>query len=212
MTTWSAHQLSVGYRRTVIGADFRILQSSGDVVSTQSEKTTNRDSSTTATLDPDIWPSVSQTERLDSTNGFNLENFPLSSSLRDVIESSADLIVFDIPELLAQNLADTFGLMPVPLGQIPDSNFLGFDVVDVRTQASAFHSFDWSRSELRELLAAQVIALNQYGLLETESDAIRSSIEFDSLISSHSPFAPCGVWRIIKGESKAKASKGPASK
>lgn len=172
---WTVKNLSADYKRSFIGYDVRIKDG---YVSPK-------------TLSPEIWP---KNELLDGisleleTNGLNLLNS--CRSVSGLLSSSA-LVAFDIPEQLANSISHTFGLQPSEQAEVPKKGeweFLGFDIVDPRTQSSALYDFPGFDNITNSVFK------NKSGLIDDISQSINLSIAFDLAIKEHAPFVPCGVW------------------
>lgn len=178
MRNWSAHELRPGYVRSIAGFDLRLWPAA--------EKNM-------ATIDAEVWPRVSSIGSTSDQNGLNL----FDRAIEGRVPAQAIQAAFDFPQELIRALASTFGVVAAPIEYMKSAagwEFLGFDIVDARTQSSAFYSFDWSPSELSDLLRQLSLTLNVAGLIEDEAVAIRASAEFDTVVKEHAPFAPCGVW------------------
>lgn len=181
MRRWSASSLSAVFSRVVIGFDIRQCPQDGKII---------------ATINSEKWP---RPENLSSDaadeNGLNLFLSVPTELTR--LFPNARPVAFDLPTDLVNSLASTFGLIPLPLNEVSATGeweFAGYDVVDPRTQSSAFYSFDWSESELLSLLGRLSLTLNRLGIVDDVDAAIRAAIAFDKEIPEHAPFAPCGVW------------------
>ncbi len=177
--SWSSVWLKPGYSRCLIGFDFRErLVAHGKIP---------------ATLDPEVWRRVSIQHSAPDENGFNLYDVTPENAL---LSENATLVAFDIPQSLAALLASSFGVVALPIQSASADlgwTFLGYDVVDVRTQSSGFYSFQWTNVERDDLLRRLASPLNPFGLLDSELSAINASRVFDALVKEHAPFAPCGV-------------------
>jgi len=180
---WSARQLKVGYQRQIIGFDLRLKGEAGQFF---------------ASVDCQIWPrSIQKKNFASQCNGFNFLD-----QIDDKIKSAAKaedtvIVAFDIPKNLADSLLSTFGLIlfPIELVSLDKAWYLmGFDIVDIRTQCSAFYSFEYSKSEREQILQKLSVQSNAYGLVQSEFDAIGTSNAIDKILPEHSPFTPCGVW------------------
>jgi len=155
------------------------------------------ESNNITSIDCNIWPESQIKTEIDSqNNGFNLFD-SLDESIVDAsVRENASIVAFDIPRDLATALSPTFGLEPLPIEYLFKRGewlFLGYDIVDVRTQCSAIYSFDIKRERLEELLSDAAIELNQYGLIENQAQSFDLSAIFDKLFPEHSPFTPCGI-------------------
>lgn len=180
MRNWSARELFPGYVRSIAGFDFRRWSAAEKNI---------------PTIDAEVWPRTSVTGATTDQNGLNLFDHAIQAG--STVPANSIQAAFDFPQELISALASTFGIVPVPIDEIKSAGrwgFLGFDIVDVRTQSSAFYSFDWSPPELQDLFAQLSLVMNVSGLVEDETVAIRASAEFDSVVKEHAPFAPCGVW------------------
>lgn len=172
---WTVINLSDDYKRKFIGYDIRIKNYSN----------------APNTLSSEIWPRHEFLEDISlglETNGLNLLNS--CGNVSDLLETS-ELVAFDIPAQLADSISQTFGLKPSEQAEVPAQGgwqFLGFDIVDPRTQSSAIYDF----SDYGSIIAS--VLKNKYGLIDDISQSIKLSIEFDCAIKEHAPFVPCGVW------------------
>ena len=172
---WTVKDLWADYKRSFIGYDIRIKDGS---ISPK-------------TLSPEIWPKNELLDDISSdieTNGLNLLN-----SCRNVssLLSLSALVAFDIPAQLADSISHTFGLQPSEQAEVPEKGcweFLGFDIVDPRTQSSALYDFSGFDNITNSALK------NKSGLIDDISQSIKLSIAFDLAIKEHAPFVPCGVW------------------
>lgn len=147
-----------------------------------------------ATIEASAWQREASVEQQEWCNGINL--FPSLDLAQEVAGAHAKscVVAFDFPAALLEAIAETFGLAR-PLGTPLDGwTCLGFDVVDVRTQSSAFYSFDWNRREWLDLMALVGSEANSFGLVASAQRATELASEFDRRVSAHAPFAPCGVW------------------
>lgn len=190
------NQLVSGYKRSIIGYDLRIKASDCFSRTYFFQKKNIEKGIFPATIDNRIWPEIDEKCELKSPfNGFNLFDIVDDSIQKISQERNATIVAFDIPNELAIDLSSTFGLLPQPLGTVKYSwKFLGYDIVDIRTQCSAMFSFSWTENEISMIFKELLIELNGYGLIQKELDAIRISSGFDKIISEHRPFVPCGVW------------------
>lgn len=153
-----------------------------------------------ATIEPQVWPRIASDARLSDCNGLNL--FPTLRSAGNAVTSDTQgvLVAFEFPSGLIESVATTFGLDARPAAESRASwKFLGYDIVDIRTQSSAMYSFDWSRDEWIELAESMKFTFNQFGLVQEESVAIAQAVAFDEKVREHAPFAPCGVWACGRG-------------
>jgi hypothetical protein len=183
MGKWSAGSLIAGYPRCIVGFDYRVwMQDQGTFP---------------ATIDNQMWPRQAiENSRLEE-NGFNLFDGPLEKIYAVQPPQDSILVAFDLPVVLVSTLASTFGMVPLPIGQLAAKGswkFLGYDVVDPRTQSSGFYSFDWTKTEFASMCNRLSLGLNAGGLVDDELLAIKAAVSFDLLVSEHAPFAPCGVW------------------
>lgn len=203
--------------RTVVGFDFRdcniIVRRSKNVA--QSKRLFSYAGDTPACFDPTTWPSMLgnlgypwlrmlHVKRFeDALNGLNL--------LQDIPETSKDLstkfrdgcwVAFDLPQKTAKELSPTFGTQwsakfPNPQALVAAGwDFMGFDVVDPRTQCSGPFSFEWEQAECAEIVGDEDIEINNYGLIVDLDMALELSRIFDRTIREHAPFCPCGVWSL----------------
>lgn len=203
---WKPGQLFSGYKRSIIGYDLRRKSSDYDYFSNSNSFShlDIKNKKFPATIDNQVWPEVDDKYKLESQcNGFNLFDKISIEIQKKCQESNAVIVAFDIPSELAIDLTSTFGLLPQPLDTVEQSwRFLGYDIVDIRTQSSAIFSFSWTENEIIAIFQKLSIKLNGYGLIQGELDALRISSGFDKMIPEHSPFAPCGIWIYIDTSSK----------
>lgn len=203
--SWNTSQLSCEYQRSIIGYDLRYKAVDYDYFSSNHFSCLDiKTKKFPATIDNQVWPEIDDKYEIDSQcNGFNLYD-----NLDDEIQRKAQhedviLVAFDIPTELADGLYSTFGLLPIPLETVPkehELSFLGYDIVDIRTQNSAIYSFNWTEDEIKTIFQKLSISLNTCGLVHSVVDALRISSDFDKMIPEHSPFVPCGIWIKKKSE------------
>jgi hypothetical protein len=150
-----------------------------------------------ATIDNQVWPRQTNKDALLVENGFNLFDGPLEMIDRVQLLQDSVLVAFDFPVALVNSLASTFGIVPLPIDLLladESWTFLGYDIVDVRTQCSGIYSFEWTEMEFADICKRISLTLNSAGLVDDESLAIQAAVSFDLLVNEHAPFAPCGVW------------------
>lgn len=198
MTGWSSRQLQRGFDRTVVGFDSRArvdplrVDSLGIVVGRSIQLGGER--WVPSTIDSEVWSRTAGEDLLKETNGLNL--FPSTQLVGKAAHGNdVALIAFDLPRHLVEEIATTFGLNQSAQFSPDEWEFLGFDIVDPRTQSSALYSFEWSRDEMIKHVSALNYSLNGFGLVSDEEQAIRFAIASDKEVPEHAPFAPCGVWR-----------------
>lgn len=200
MTSWSAASLKPGHRRALVGFDLRLpaiptlplLKFTSSKVPQKTLKT--------ATLDPELWPVFDAATAYDSQrNGVNLIDQAVGDFYEGKGAQAAALVAFDIPHSLFMQLAKTFGLRDLDKHRLSEKRweFLGFDVVDIRTQSSALYSFDLTEAEQARLREAIPLPLNEWGLIDRDSATIALCLESDVVVPGHAPFAPCGVWMAL---------------
>jgi len=166
---WSSETLQAGYARCVVGFDAR----------------QPRTEQSPASLSPVAWQRAELDQADDGSfaNGFNL--FIAVEPLL-ALHGGIQVVAFDLPMSLTDVVLSTFGLCPLPLPSLNEWSFLGFDIVDPRTQSSAIYDFS--------MAAAHEIRMNENGLIEDEVSAIKAAVLAESMIPEHAPFCPCGVW------------------
>jgi len=101
------------------------------------------------------------------------------------------IVAFDMPTDYLNNISEGNVSNPpsFPISQLDASwRFLGYDIVDPRTQSSALN--DFNILEFPESLSA----LNEFGLINSPDIALKGAAYFDIKIPEHKPFVPCGVW------------------
>ncbi len=183
MRSQHASSLIFGYPRYIVGFDFRMGKQDRDTFP--------------ATIDNQIWPRHMVDHASLDENGFNLFDGPLEKITAVQPRIDSVLVAFDLPEIFVDALAATFGIVPLPVNLLSASRawiFLGFDVVDARTQSSGIYSFDWTEEEFACIIKKLSLQLNKNGLVDNEVNAINAAIFFDLIVKEHAPFAPCGVW------------------
>lgn len=173
--TWTAKSLDKDYKRSFIGYDLRIRD----------------EGNSPKTLSPEVWERHACLQ--DITFDHEINGLNLLVSCEDVIKFAevAKLVAFDIPSQLADSISHTFGLRPLEQIDTPvqgNWKFLGFDIVDPRTQSSALHDFPGCDASIDS------VAKNKSGLIDDISQSIILSIESDRVFKEHAPFVPCGVW------------------
>ena len=175
--SWSSELIQPGYERCLVGFDVREL----------------RKAIAPASLSTSAWnqaKAAQQVEDTDFANGLNL--FIAINPLRH-LRGDLQVVAFDLPSSQAIAIASTFGLRPLPLSTVEAWSFLGFDVVDPRTQLSAIY-------DLAAMTSSEVL-LNESGLIDDETAAIKAALSADTQVPEHAPFCPCGVWLKTMSES-----------
>lgn len=132
----------------------------------------------------------------EQQSGLNLFYIDPSGIPSLVMPSDARIIAFDLPTEFVTSLSNrnVSNPQPLPVANIgKDWEFMGFDVVDARTQTSAFHGFDLTIS-LEGILEKYSLRLNSHGLIDEMVGAVNVAKFFDELVPEHAPFTPCGVW------------------
>jgi hypothetical protein len=197
MSGWLANSLASHYERALVGFDFRLPK----IPALQPLKISNpRDSEKAlkaATLDPELWKTSELGDYDFERNGINFMDQATAELYDARVPPKVALVAFDIPDTLFAQLEETFGLRALDAKRVflnPNWRFLGFDIADIRTQSSALYSFDLTETEQNKLREAVPFPLNEWGLVNQESDAIATCTKFDDVIHAHAPFAPCGVW------------------
>lgn len=200
MSNWTAKTLMTGYDKCIIGFDLRIpLDICSEKIESkiiQSNDPLSSNRKCVATIDNEIWPEKINEHLTAYQHGLNLLDRPFEKI--EGFEFQMDLVhvAFDLPIKLAKTLVSTFGVDIYSIEIIKNKNwkFFGYDIIDARTQCSGMYSFDWSGKEFVDILNQLSLKLNDYGLVDDESCAIKSAIHFDSIIKEHAPFSPCGIW------------------
>ncbi len=182
MNSQHASSLILGYPRYIVGFDFRIGKQDQDIFP--------------ATIDNQVWPRQPIDHASLDENGFNLFDGPIKKITTGRPQINSVLVAFDLPVIFVDALAATFGIVPLPVNLLSARAwiFLGFDIIDARTQSSGIYSFDWAEEEFTFIIKKLSLQLNKNGLVDNETNAIKAAIFFDSLVKEHAPFAPCGVW------------------
>ena len=200
MTTWSATSLGPKYKRALIGFDFRLpIAPVLQALKLRNPSTLERQTKA-ATIDPGLWQRADAQKYDAESNGLNLIGVPAKELYEGIVSAEAVMVSFDIPATLFSHLVETFGLTNLDADKVflnPRWKHLGFDIADIRTQSSALYSFDLSHDEQDSLRRVVPFPLNDWGLLNQDSDAISACAHFDVVIPGHAPFAPCGVWACI---------------
>jgi len=109
----------------------------------------------------------------------------------------ARVVAFDLPTEFVTQLSNGSVSNPQPLPQSGINHgwqFIGFDVVDARTQTSAFHGLELNEPALNDVKEKHSYQFNSHGLIDEWDDALKASKTFDKLIPEHAPFSPCGIW------------------
>lgn len=175
---WSSTVLQPDYGRCLVGFDVREL----------------RKEAVPASLSAAVWQqakAAGEVEAADFANGFNL--FIVIDPLLG-LSGEHQVVAFDLPTSLVGVIAATFGLRPLPLPSVDAWSFLGFDVVDPRTQSSAIYDLPSAKPN--------AVLLNASGLIDDEFSAIQTALAADARVPEHAPFCPCGVWLRAKGHAK----------
>lgn len=110
------------------------------------------------------------------------------------IPENGRIIAFDLPTsfvISAQKSNVSVPLMLPWFEEMTEWKFLGFDLMDVRTQLSALELY--VLDEGAQILDMP-IEVNEYGLIENVRDAERFSHLLNNKYSEHAPFIPAGVW------------------
>jgi hypothetical protein len=132
----------------------------------------------------------------DQQSGLNLFYIDPADIPSLEVPGDARIIAFDLPTEVVTYLSNGNVSNPQPLPRVNMGKgwkFMGFDVVDARTQTSAFHGFDLAIS-LSDVMKKYSFRFNSHGLIDDEEVAVKVAKYFDELISEHAPFMPCGVW------------------
>lgn len=148
-------------------------------------------------LDPQVWKRIKPSKPPFDENGLNLYEISTNDLVSIQTEGNERLVAFDLPVLVVEEISSTFGVNCLPIETVADTSrwsFLGFDVVDARTQCSAFYSFDWTEMELADFFRRFACRQTPHGLVADLGDAVAASDAFDDIVPEHAPFAPCGVW------------------
>jgi hypothetical protein len=133
----------------------------------------------------------------EQQSGLNLFYLDPSDIPSLMVPTDAKIIAFDLPTEFVTSALNKNVSSPEPLPIVNiDSGwkFMGFDVVDPRTQTSAFHGFDHLAISLRDVMGKYSLRFNAHGLINGEDAATKLAKFFDALILEHAPFLPCGVW------------------
>ena len=210
---WSADSLIVGYQRCIVGLDYREWMQDRGMFP--------------ATIDDQVWscrtienplslleeernglnlyqawpPREAKKNSLLKENGFNLFRELLEMINAEQPPQNSILAAFDFPEALVNTVDYAFGIIPLPIGLLAGNGnwkFLGYDVADIRTLVNGLYGFDWTEAEFVDICSQQSLSLNSKGLIDDELLAIKTAVSFGHLVSTHAPFAPCGVWIASK--------------
>ena len=194
---WSSDSLASGYERAIIGWDQRIAPQfmsvkRSDIPYFGDWFDFNRP---ILTIERTVWPSIIERDLIKLDNGFNLlDSFDIKN-VQKIERVDAWVVQFDLPLQYAKTFKQFI------IDKYVDDNkcfFLGYDVVDNYIGFSALYSFDWTKKEMELLLKNLKIRLNKYGLIGDEKSAIDVAIFFSNYILEHSPFVPCGIWKMEK--------------
>lgn len=192
---WSPKLLKPGYERAIIGWDQRMAPPFMSV--TRSEIPFLGDwfdfKIPTLSIEKTVWPSIIEKNIKKFNNGFDfLDSFEIKN-VPNFDRLDAWIIQFELPLQYVENFEQFF----------TDKNnnnnkftFLGYDVVDNDIAYSSFYSFDWTKKQMKTVLEILKIRLNKYGLVSDEKSAIDAAIFFSNDIPEHSPFVPCGIWKM----------------
>lgn len=202
---WQSSMLSIGYIRKIVGFDIRVSPSEHGLNRNDVPYLGNwyDEMAVRLTIDPLIWPStIKYNDPAIHSSGVNLliahPSAPPNPSAPPKLSGGTPIVVaFDLPSALITELSSTFGLVEQAIEVVSRDvrfHFCGFDIVDIRTTSSFFYSFNWQTAEIMEILNKHNLRLNSWGIIDSETDAIKASIAFDKIIPEHAPFAPCGVW------------------
>lgn len=198
--------------RRVLGFDIRInpnRQMQAFSEDWRRKKIYAQESPCLLTLDPEVWNSPISNQSSLLRNGYNLL-FEIDEGLIQQVRNRDEndvMVAFDIPVRDYDAISGTFGHGCYQ----PDIDatklfrngwiFLGFDIVDPRTQLSGLVSFDYEPNEWNSLLQELKTDINFYGLFSHASIAHSVSAEVSKLIPEHAPFCPCGIWiGVANGE------------
>lgn len=212
MSIWSANLLTSNYPKCIVGFDLRsspkVFEEISKASAFQSSGNLGGGKKFIATIDNQVWPEQINSRWAVYQHGLNLFDRPLEKvdGLEFPINSMP--VAFDLPITLASTLVSTFGVVLLPIELVSENKdweFIGYDIVDARTQCSGIYSFDWSETELADILNRLSLPLNKNGLVDDELLAINAAIAFDIVVKEHAPFAPCGVW--IKNSATSHAGK-----
>jgi hypothetical protein len=203
MSNQNTSYLKENYSRCILGFDLRLNNIFTEISNIR----------VPATIDPLIWPTPYDEEDVgdypydkESLGGyqhglclfvdeiknvnFNFDNFV------DVVE-----VAFDMPLERFNSLAPIFGLAFIHMSIVkknPEWHLLGYDVVDPIEERNGLHS-PWFKIDEDAIIKKGLrTQLNNYGLYDTELEAISASVFFNDFDKSSDnpliPFMPCGVW------------------
>lgn len=127
-------------------------------------------------------------------SGVNLFFIDPSSSSSMIVPENGRIVAFDLPTMYVEKMAKGIVSVPPALPWFVDMNrwdFLGFDIVDARTQLSGLELYlDTTGGEV----ATNFTLLNGFGLIENIALARTYSNMLSEKIPGHAPMVPCGVW------------------
>lgn len=112
------------------------------------------------------------------------------------LPEGARVIAFDLPTPYVEATARGNVSVPpmLPWFEEPDNwTFLGFDVVDPRTQMSAVNSY-LAECGFCHNAVENSIRVNEFGLIDSIEVAESASSKFEKKYFEHAPWIPCGVW------------------
>jgi hypothetical protein len=185
---WRSTRLTSSFLRAVIGFDLRRMKSLQRLFLTSYNDKVRYEEVMEAY---ESQLSVMNVFPIDPTNMASL-----------TIPADGCIVAFDLPvDYLAYLAKGNVSNPPsLPITSL-DSNwhFMGFDVVDPRTQSSALNEFELPKHVLSEGGADHgQLSLNDHGLIVRPEEALRAAIFFDEKFPEHRPFVPCGIWLKVQ--------------
>lgn len=129
-------------------------------------------------------------------SGLNLFSVDPSQIPLFALPKNGRVIAFDLPTSYVVTAAKGNVSLPPMLpwfAPLSSWKFLGFDLVDPRTQISALDMYLGEISNQSEGVKT-TIPLNEFGLICRVEVAERALLKLESKYVEHSPLVPCGVW------------------
>lgn len=129
-------------------------------------------------------------------SGLNLFNVDPSQIPSFPMPQNGKVIAFDLPTKYVE-VASTGSVSVPPIlawfEPLKNWNFLGFDVVDPRTQLSVLKMV-LDEEVSRGGGVNNLISTNKFSLLDSIECAERAISIFETKYFEHAPLVPCGVW------------------
>jgi len=193
-------------RRVIVGFDLRRLPVRGLANCVSAGEISDIESSHafTASIDPDVWPSLIEEtngghSQFGHTNCLNLLGLPDFWSAKPEVTRIAVPAAFDLSIGFLETIGRAAHVTQLEIFTLEALNgwrFLGFDITDRYVGYSAL----WSRHFFSKHINTQQflggVPLNPNGLVADFELALSASIQAQKIngLEDHAPFAPCGVW------------------